>query len=105
MTKMTKQKLANSGIYKATQLQNGEEYYENDPDIIIDAFGIVYRVDTNGLDDPNEVSLLIQMKQAEDIVSIKKMATFAIIWFIVLPICLYIFFIVSGVSLGKLILG
>ena len=103
MTTTAKQKLVNSGIYTAAPLQMGEEYSENDPDILIDAFGNAYRVDTHGLDDPNEVSLLIQMRQAEDIASIKKMVIFGIIWFVVLPICFYFILVVSGVSFLELL--
>ena len=105
MTGMTKQKLASKGIYNLVPLQNGEEYYQDDPNICKDSFGRVCRVHTNGMDDPMEVALWLQMKQAEDIASIKKTLNFLVFWFIGLPILIWFIMVVSGTSILELLLS
>ena len=110
MTRMTKQKLASKGIYNLVPLQNGEEYYPDDPDIYIDSLGRVYRINTNGLDDPMEVALWLQIKQSEDVDSIKKNVNSIkknvnglVFWFIGLPILIWFIMVVTGTSILDLI--
>ena len=105
MTRLTKQKLVKKGIYNLVPLQNGEEYYPDDPDIYIDSLGRVYRINTNGLDDPMEVALWLQIKQSEDVKSIKKNVNGLVFWFIGLPILIWVIMMVSGTSILKLLLS